>query len=310
MDTERQKKRNISGWLNLYKPYGLGAMQATSKARFIMRATKAGHTGTLDPLAEGVLPVAFGEATKLIPLVHEGLKTYLFTVRWGIQTTTDDTEGDTVATHDHRPFYNDITQAISQFTGFIEQVPPAFSAVKINGQRAYAVARKEGADAVTLAAKRIFIDTFSLCEQPDNDTAIFEVSCGSGTYVRSLARDLALFLGTVGHCTRIIRTKVGPFDIKDAILLDSLAGIPYESLPTILQPLMQGLDDIPVLAVTESEALRLRAGQMVRFLSRMDEGRLPPRPVMGPIVAVFADQPVAICNLDGVSLSPSRVLNV
>jgi tRNA pseudouridine55 synthase len=301
-----RKKENISGWLNLAKPVGISSMQATAKARYTLAANKAGHAGTLDPLAEGVLPVAFGEATKLIPLLHDDSKTYRFTIRWGVQTNTDDLEGESVATSDIRPTQDAILAALPRFTGLIQQVPPAFSAIKIDGERAYARAR--AGEAVDMPSREVQIYDFKLISMIDADHSQFEINCGTGTYVRALARDLALFLGTCGHCTQIIRTRVGHFHLKDAILLDSLAQMPYESARTILTPLAYGLDDIPALAITEEESLRLRRGQDVRFLSRSDVGRLP-ADIAGPVLAMHQDQLVAICSLDGVTLHPERVIN-
>ena len=301
-----RNKENISGWLNLAKPVGISSMQATAKARYTLAANKAGHAGTLDPLAEGVLPVAFGEATKLIPLLHDDSKTYRFTIRWGVQTNTDDLEGESVATSDIRPTQDAILAALPRFTGLIQQVPPAFSAIKIDGERAYARAR--AGEAVDMPSREVQIYDFKLISMIDADHSQFEINCGTGTYVRALARDLALFLGTCGHCTQIIRTRVGHFHLKDAILLDSLAQMPYESARTILTPLAYGLDDIPALAITEEESLRLRRGQDVRFLSRSDIGRLP-ADTAGPVLAMHQDQLVAICSLDGVTLHPERVIN-
>jgi tRNA pseudouridine55 synthase len=342
MTQTKKKKQAISGWLNLYKPIGLASMQATAKARWLLNAAKAGHAGTLDPLAEGILPIAFGEATKLIPLLHDAGKTYRFVVQWGVQTNTDDSEGEVIATHDHRPTRTQIESALPQFIGDITQVPPAYSAIKIDGKRSYARAR--AGEVVDMPSRTIRIDDFRLVamgrdeidavlaspashvslhnriegreEAPEakdvcaaSDLALFEVSCGTGTYVRALARDLALSLGTVGHCTRIIRTQVGPFTTENAILLDSLGEMPYESCLAILWKLSQGLDDIPALSLTEAESAKLQSGQPVRFISRMDVGRLPQHPVEGPVLAMCLDRVVAICRLDGVTLTPLRVIN-
>lgn len=367
-----RKKENISGWLNVYKPYGMTSMQATAKARWLLNAAKAGHAGTLDPLATGVLPIAFGEATKLIPLLHaveqEQNKTYRFTVQWGTQTSTDDAEGQIIATSPHRPTREQIESALKDFTGTITQVPPAFSAIKVNGQRAYAAARK-GED-VTIPPRQITITSFRLLETMDDDSILsgadestsspfilskdkgggrpplyqgvalptpsldshnasegrearlpenkagnstnhshFEVICQTGTYIRALARDLALFLGTVGHCTRIIRTKVGAFEAKDTILLDSLEQMPYESRLTILRPLAFGLDDIPALAITETEAQDLRRGQGVSFLSLTNASRLPQPAPAGPLLAMHGDRLIAVCRFEGGVLRPVRVMN-
>jgi tRNA pseudouridine55 synthase len=297
----------ISGWLNLWKPYGLSSMQAVAKARYLLQAEKAGHAGTLDPLAEGILPIAFGEATKLILLVQESPKAYRFTVRWGIQTTTDDSEGETIATSDSRPTKAQIEAVLPSFIGEIDQVPPAFSAVKINGERAYAAAR--AGKEVVLTARPVQIDALTLVEIPDRDTAVFEMTCGTGTYVRALARDLALELGTVAHCTRIIRIFVGNFTESTSILLENLEAMDYTGAKATLWPLMTPLDDIPAVMITDIEAQRLQRGQTVSFISKMDSARLPHVSPTDSVLAIHNDRLVAICRLDGVTLRSSRVLN-
>lgn len=307
MSTQKRQKLPINGWLNVWKPVGMSSMQAVAKARWLLSAAKAGHAGTLDPLADGILPIAFGEATKLIPLLHESRKAYRFKVRWGIQTNTDDSEGDAIATSDARPTTDQINAALPDFIGTIDQVPPSFSAVKIDGQRAYAMARA-GQD-VVITARPVHIDSFTLTETPDSDTAIFEVQCGTGTYVRSLARDLALKLGTVGHCLTITRIYVGDFDQNTSISLENLEQMPYESRQASLWPLAKALDDILAIAITDTEAQRLQRGQDVRFLSKMDSARLPETAPNGQILAIYGDQVIAVCRLDGVTLHPERVIN-
>ncbi len=306
-----RKKENISGWLNLYKPYGLTSMQATAKVRRLLNAAKAGHAGTLDPLAEGVLPIAFGEATKLIPLMHDleqaHNKEYRFTVQWGAQTSTDDAEGEVVATSANRPTIAAIHSALPHFTGTITQVPPAFSAIKVNGIRSYAAARQ--GEAVALPARQVTIARLELLAGGTDEYSHFEVSCGTGTYVRALARDLALFLGTVGHCTRIIRTKAGAFRADQAILLDSFEEMAYESRLAILQPLVFGLDDIPAIDITETEAQRLRTGQGLSFLSLSAADRLPQPAPAGPVLAMCGNQLIALCRLESGVLRPARVIN-
>lgn len=300
-------KLPINGWLNLWKPVGMSSMQAVAKARHLLNAAKAGHAGTLDPMADGILPIAFGEATKLIPLLHEAHKAYEFTVRWGQQTNTDDAEGDVIATSAIRPTKAQIEAALPAFIGLVEQVPPAFSAIKINGQRAYALARA-GED-VQIASRHVQIDALTLLAIPDSDTAVFRVECATGTYVRSIARDLALKLGTKAHCLTITRVYVGIFDQKSSISLESLAQMPYTDAQGSLWPLAKALDDIPAIAITDSEAQRLRRGQDIRFISKIDSARLPDPAPTGQILAVHGDDIVAICSLDGVTLQPNRVLN-
>jgi tRNA pseudouridine55 synthase len=303
----KKQKNNISGWLNLWKPYGMSSMQAVAKVRRHYNAAKAGHAGTLDPLAEGILPIAFGEATKLIPLLQESAKAYRFTVRWGIQTNTDDTEGETIATSDVRPTKDQIKAALPAFMGLIDQVPPAFSAVKINGERAYALAR--AGEEVNITARPVQIDALTLIDMPDTDTAIFEVTCGTGTYVRSIARDLAVKLGTVAHCTRIIRVFVGGFTESTAILLENLVESDYTTATASLWPLAKALDDILAVAITDTEAQRLRRGMDVPLISKIDSARLPNVSPDERLIALHDGNVIAICRLENATLYPVRVLN-
>ena len=307
MQFKRQKNK-IDGWLNVWKPVGQSSMQTVSQARRIMGAAKAGHAGTLDPLAEGILPIAFGEATKLISLLQDGLKTYRFTVKWGEQTNTDDTEGEVIATHAHRPTPDAIRNALAEFTGFVQQVPPQFSAVKIDGERAYKLAR--AGEEVTIASREIYIDSLHLLNTPDIDHAVFEMVCGTGTYVRSLARDLALTLGTVAHCTAIIRTKVGGFRENEAILLDNLGELGHSAAQDALLPRAFGLDDIPAVALRDEEAHRLLHGQSVKFVSMVDFNRIPVLPDGQSIaLAMLEDKIIAMVEIAGPVLRPVRILN-
>lgn len=304
----KRKKENITGWLNVWKPVGMSSMQAVAQARRQFNAAKAGHAGTLDPLADGILPIAFGEATKLIPLLQDGLKTYAFTVRWGEQTTTDDVEGEVIATHDHRPTADAINAVIPQFVGAIQQVPPAYSAVKIDGQRAYALAR--AGETVTITPREVYIDSLRLIDQPDADHARFEMVCGTGTYVRSLARDMAQILGSVGHCTAITRTKVGGFAKVNAILLDNCEEMGHSARQELLLPPVFGLDDIPAVALRDEEAHRLLHGQSVTFLSMADANRIPVMPPDQEIaLAMWGDRIIAMVSVKGPTLQPVRILN-
>ncbi len=308
----KRQKHKIDGWLNVWKPVGQSSMQAVAQARHVMGAAKAGHAGTLDPLAEGILPIAFGEATKLIPLLQDGLKTYRFMVKWGEQTNTDDTEGEVIATHDHRPTVDAIQNALPQFTGSIQQVPPNFSAVKIDGQRAYKLAR--AGEEIIIQPREVYIDSLQLVNIPDPDHAEFEMVCGTGTYVRSLARDLALKLGTVAHCTAIIRTKVGGFHTADAILLNNLldsgAEIGHSPAQDALHPPAFGLDDIPAVALRDEEAHRMLHGQAVKFVSMVDFNRIPVMPDGQSIaLAMLEDKIIAMVEVTGPMLRPVRILN-
>jgi tRNA pseudouridine55 synthase len=310
----RKKGQPVNGWLVLDKPAGLSSTQAMAKARFLLDAQKAGHAGTLDPLATGVLPIAFGEATKTVELVMGGRKLYAFTVRWGEARDTDDTEGRVTATSDVRPSIAAIRAALPAFHGEIAQVPPRFSAIRIDGDRAYDLAR-EGID-VEMVARTVRIDSFDLIEAPDADHAVLEVACGKGTYVRSLARDLAVALGTVGHVTALRRLRVGRFTAEMAISLDDLAA--EAQTPAVARHLLgieTALDDIPALATTPAEAQRLRHGQSISLMRRQDAERLtglsidPSAP--GPHLLVTCEgQPVALARVEGGEIRPVRILNL
>jgi tRNA pseudouridine55 synthase len=308
MQQFKRQKLKLDGWLNVWKPVGQSSMQTVAQARRLFSAAKAGHAGTLDPLAEGILPIALGEGTKLIPLLQDGLKTYRFMVRWGEQTATDDQEGDVIASHDHRPDAAAIQTILPDFTGVIEQVPPAFSAVKIDGQRAYKLAR--AGETVEIQSRPVYIDSFTLVNQPDADHAEFEVHCGTGTYVRSLARDMAQKLGTVGHCTAIIRTKVSGFTDSNAILLENLEDMVHSARLELLHPLVYGLDDILAVALRDDEAQRLLHGQSLKFLSVADANRIPVMPEgQDTALAVLGERVIAMVEVKGPVLRPVRILN-
>ncbi|MFA6280128.1 MAG: tRNA pseudouridine(55) synthase TruB [Bdellovibrionales bacterium] len=248
------------GWLILDKPLGLTSTQALGKVRRLMGGKKAGHGGTLDPLATGILPLAFGEATKIVPYVMDGDKEYLFTVQWGEQRTTDDGEGEVMAVSDCRPDENSIRAELPFFVGEVDQTPPTFSAIKIGGQRAYDLARAGKPPEMT--PRKVRIDALELIGMPSPDRADFKVKCGKGTYVRSLGRDLALKLGTFGFIAALRRTKVGPFTLENAFSLEKLEELSHKGdALTALLAIGSALDDIPGLTLTASEAQRLRAGQ-------------------------------------------------
>lgn len=252
----------INGWINLGKPLGMTSAQAVSRIkRALPRGTKIGHAGTLDPLADGVLPLAIGEATKMIPLLHMDDKTYRFSIQWGYETTTDDREGDAHSHNDMRPSQDAIDAVLPRFRGSIEQVPPAFSALKINGQRAYDLAR--AGETVVLASRRIEIYDLIITAHNDTET-LFECTCGTGTYIRSLARDIARACGGAGHVGVLTRTRVGPFGLENAFLLDKDGqNVDKEDLLQALLPVDYGLDDIPAVAIGAHEEARLRLGQEV-----------------------------------------------
>jgi len=299
----------VHGWVALDKPLGMTSFQAVAAVRRLFDAAKAGHGGTLDPLATGLLPIALGEATKTVAWAMEGSKTYRLTVRWGIATETDDAEGAVAATSDARPDRAAIEAALPAFTGTIMQIPATYSAIKVDGRRAYDLAR--AGEAVDLAPRPVRIDRLSLVELPDADHAVFEVVSGKGAYMRSLGRDLAVALGTVGHLTSLRRTRVGRFDSSVAITLDMLAALGHTSrLSEYLLPIETALDDIPALALTEAEALRLRHGQSVIPLRPSDRACID-QLGNGSIVSVSAGgKLVALAEFDAGMLRPVRVLNI
>ncbi|MBL3574268.1 tRNA pseudouridine(55) synthase TruB [Rhodovulum sulfidophilum] len=254
-----RKGRDISGWLVVDKPEGLTSTAVVNKVRWAFNAKKAGHAGTLDPAATGVLAVALGEATKTVPFVTDALKAYRFTMRFGAATNTDDAEGEVIATSEKRPSDDEIHAALPAFAGDIEQVPPQFSAVKIDGERAYALAR--AGEEVEIAARPLYVESLEMVERPDADHAVLEMICGKGGYVRSIARDLGQALGCHGHVVSLRRVWAGPFEIEDGVtfdLIEKLARSP--ELDTYLRPLEEGLADLPELRTTPDGATKLRNG--------------------------------------------------
>ncbi|MCK0139965.1 tRNA pseudouridine(55) synthase TruB [Aliiroseovarius sp. F47248L] len=255
----RKKGRDIHGWLVVDKPAGVSSNAVVNKVRWAMDAKKAGHAGTLDPEATGVLAVALGEATKTVPYITDALKAYVFTVRLGQATNTDDTEGEVIAESDARPTDNDIQAALSQFTGQIMQVPPKFSAVKIDGERAYKLAR-EGED-VEIAARPLWVEELVMLDRLDADHVTLEMTCGKGGYVRSIARDLGEVLGCLGHVRELRRIWSGPFDVENGVNLELVEKLAKTGeLDAYLHPLEDGLADLPELKATDEGATRLRHG--------------------------------------------------
>lgn len=255
----KRKGRDISGWLVVDKPAGLTSTAVVNKVRWAFDAKKAGHAGTLDPEATGVLAVALGEATKTVPYITDALKAYEFIVRFGQATRTGDAEGDVTASSDLRPSDDEIKEALHAFVGEIMQVPPQFSAVKIDGERAYKRAR-DGED-MEIAARPLYVDELTLLDRPDADHAVLMLVCGKGGYVRSIARDLGEALGCLGHVLRLRRVWSGPFDAEDGLSLekiDELARTP--ELDTYLRPLEEGLADLPQLSCSPEAAVKLRNG--------------------------------------------------
>jgi tRNA pseudouridine55 synthase len=309
---KRKKGDPISGWVNLDKPYGMTSTQAVGKIRRLLNGQKVGHAGTLDPLATGVLPIALGEATKTIPFVQDNEKTYHFTVVWGEQRSTDDAEGDIISTSDIRPTEEQIKSLLPQFTGEIEQIPPRFSAIKVDGQRAYDLSRS--GKEVELKPRKVTIEKLELLEARENE-ADFEMLCHKGTYVRSLARDMGEALGCCGYVGALRRTKVGCFTSDNAILLDILEKIDYVAArERALLPIETVLDDIPALAINEEETAKIRSGQSLEFISRPEYARLT---AVGLgmkktqlATVLFQGDLVALTESTKARIKPIRVFNI
>jgi tRNA pseudouridine55 synthase len=303
----RRKGSPINGWLAFDKPQGMTSTQAVSRVRHLYGAAKAGYAGTLDPLATGVLPIAFGEATKTVPFAVEGNKQYRFTVRFGTATDTDDAEGAVVATSDRKPARAEIEAALPSFVGEISQVPPRYSALKVAGARAYDLARDE--QDFELAPRPALIASLKLIDMPDPDHCVIEVRCGKGTYVRALARDLGQALGTVAHVTELRRTRVGPFNEEGAISLAKLEELGHsaagrDALLSALKPVETALDDIPALAISGQDAVRLKRGQPVLLRGR-------DAPILkGPVYATSRGTLVAVGEVSQGEFRPTRVFNL
>lgn len=260
MSAPKRVKRAISGWVVLDKPYDMTSTQAVGKVRWLFGAAKAGHAGTLDPLATGILPIALGEATKAVPQVQDGTKVYRFAIKWGSATTTDDAEGTVVATSDVRPERAALEAVLPQFTGTILQRPPIYSALKIDGERAYDLAR--AGETVELQPREINVDGIELLEH-GSERSVLEVTCGKGTYVRSLARDIAEVLGTHGHVSMLHRAAVGPFNDDDALTIDQLEALSLEGRDALLKPVWAGFTDLPEIRLDASQATSVRHGNAV-----------------------------------------------
>lgn len=298
----RKRKGNpVHGWVVLDKPLNMTSTQAVGKTRWLYTAQKAGHAGTLDPLATGILPIALGEATKTVPFTMDADKDYQFTVTWGENTDSWDAEGAVTETSDIRPSRQDIEAVLPEFIGDIEQIPPKYSAIKVDGKRAYDLMRD--GKSVELKSRSVFIERLNITDC-NADSVTLEMTCGKGTYVRSLARDLAARLGTCGHVTYLRRTRVGPFTLDASFSLDVLENLPYEArVSEGLLPVETALDDIPVLAVTEDQAFALKQGRAIVSNS----------PNVAPtewVLAMSGGRVVALCNAQSETISPKRVFNL
>lgn len=328
----KQLKLPLNGWLNLYKPLGMTSNQALGALKRILRPEKIGHAGTLDPLADGVLPIALGEATKSVAYMMDAVKRYQFTITFGESRSTEDAEGQVTATCDHRPTFAEIEAVLPEFVGFIQQTPPAFSAIKISGERAYDLAR--AGVAVEMKSRVVRVDSLSLLPplvgeggvglvSPDSasnnphltsligggiESVTLIVTCGKGTYVRSLGRDIALKVGTVGYISRLTRLQVGKFEIQDTISLDFLEKMVHnapsfgtDALNDVLLPVSVALDDILAIPITQAQATRLKHGQSIAGSVAGNTEH---------VAAMMNGVLVAICQLHDGELKPLRVFHL
>jgi tRNA pseudouridine55 synthase len=298
----RRKGRDISGWVVVDKPAGVTSTAVVNKIRWAFGAKKAGHAGTLDPDATGILPIALGEATKTIPYLGDALKAYDFTVVFGASTTTDDAQGTVLETRPSRPSDADITAALPQFIGDIQQTPPQFSAVKLDGARAYDLAR--AGQKLDLKARDLYVQDLTLTARPDPDHAMLHFICGSGGYVRSIARDLGAVLGCLGHTQSLRRVWVGPFDLEQAVTLNTIeAQAQSPEIDDLLMPVALGLFDLPCLKATSAGAARMKNGGPGDVF--------PGEAQYGDMAwAEYNDQPIAVGRYMGGQLAPERVFNL
>lgn len=312
----RKKKGDVvDGWVCLDKPFEMGSTEAVSRIRRLFNAQKAGHAGTLDPLASGILPIALGEATKTVPMMMEAQKVYRFTVNWGVSTDSVDREGEIVGRSDVRPTVEAVKAALPSFVGEIDQTPPRFSAIKVDGARAYDLAR-DGVE-FELQARRVTIHSAEVTDAPDaadpvQDWVELTIRTGKGVYVRSLARDLAVMLGAEGHVSALRRERVGPFSTENAVTLDSLEEMVHRGAASEgLLPVATALDDIPELAVTDQDAFSLRQGRAIVLLPRQVETLKSRLSDGSRVVSAFQGQTlVALCQLRAGRLEPDRVFNL
>lgn len=314
----KKKGIPIHGWINVNKPVGITSTQVVLKIRRALNAQKVGHGGTLDPLASGILPIALGEATKTVNYIQDAIKTYRFTVTWGQQRTTDDAEGDVLHSSDKRPTQADIEKLLPQFIGDIQQTPPQFSAIKIDGERAYDIARD--GDHADIKSREVYIEDFTIITH-NGDTTSFECVCGKGTYIRSLARDMGQILGCYGYISALERTQVGVLGMENAISLDifdQMLDNPTQErdLSGLLLPLQTVLDDIPVLAMKDREAILLKNGNGISLMSKPDLARLEAAGIdwksdyITTALATYEDTALAMVDVDGAKIQPVRVFNI
>ena len=305
---QQQEKNNLNGWLALDKPIKMTSTQAVGRLKYLLKPQKIGHAGTLDPLASGLLPLAFGEATKTVSFIMDSRKFYRFTIQWGIQTSTDDSEGDEINQSNVRPTKDEILQKLPQFIGEIQQVPPQYSALKIKGKRAYDLAR--AGKKVDLEERTVNVYRLELIDELNKNNSVFELECGKGTYVRSIARDLANSLNTFGHVVELRRLRVGPFLEKHLISLEKIEEIANNNkqetvteISKLFRPIETTLDDIPALAVDRDDAARLKSGQAILLRGR---DAIEPS---GLVSVISAGTIAALAEYKNGYLHPKRVFN-
>jgi tRNA pseudouridine55 synthase len=315
--SRRKKGEEVSGWIVLDKAEDITSTHAVSAVRRIFNAQKAGHAGTLDPLASGVLPIALGEATKTVPWLMEAEKTYLFTIRWGVSTDTQDREGKSIGESAARPSADAIRAALPAFVGQIEQIPPQFSAVKVDGERAYDLAR--AGETLDLQPRQVVVYEAELTGTEGEDCATFRVRSGKGFYIRALVRDLASRLGVEGHVWRLRRTSVGPFHEDDSVTLDALEDLRHKGAASErLKPVETALDDIPALAINGEDAFKLRQGRPIVLLPHVMEALKPKfrdRTIAGQdasraALALFEGKAVALGDVRAGQFKPTRVFQL
>jgi tRNA pseudouridine55 synthase len=314
---KRKKGEDISGWVVLDKPEHLTSTDAVGAVRRCFNANKAGHAGTLDPLASGILPIALGEATKTVPFLMEADKTYRFTIAWGASTDTQDREGKVIAESAVRPTREQVEAALAPFIGEIEQIPPAYSAVKVEGERAYDLAR--AGETVELKARPVVVYELTVADAPDADHVTLAARCGKGFYIRALVRDLAAALGAEGHVSALRRTRVGAFSEADSITLDALKDLSHKGAASErLKPVETALADIPALAINGEDAFRLKQGRPIVLLPHVVEdlrAKFRPRTIAGQdasraAVALCEGKAVALGDVRAGRFKPSRVFHL
>ena len=302
MNIRKSNKSDISGWLNINKESNISSAKVVAIVKKLTGAKKVGHAGTLDPMATGVLPIALGAATKTVRFVMNGIKQYEFEVKWGIETDTDDIEGNIIKKSSKRPTSEEIIKSINKFTGEIVQVPPKYSAIKVNGVRSYKIARKFGNP--ILKSRKIYVKKLELLKYIDSDSLKFFLECEKGVYVRSIARDLAQYLGTNGHVSKLCRLSVNKFYYKDAILLADLSKLVDKSvIIESIMPISRVLDDIPAFEIDKVNATKISNGQKIYFNNDYLEGKNKSE----EIFITYKKNPMAIAKYEKGFLFPTKV---